>query len=114
MAERHNTAQMAKKEERGEVDPYRDDSVQVVVKQWGLAIGNPDAWIPGRWGALILTWIEDNGPLHRWNQAQRRNKGADAVTILPNALIWQVNRVEGDVYNMADIVCGTELTRIAL
>lgn len=93
VAERMATAQLAKKEEQGIVDPYRDDSVQVVVQQWGLAIGNPDVWMPGRWGALVVTWIEDNGPLHRWNQAQRRDKGPNAVTILPNAMIWQVNRV---------------------
>jgi len=154
-------------EKTGEVDPDRDDSIQVAVKQWGIHIGNPDAWMPGKWGALLLTWIDDDGPLHRWNEAQRRGdgkkdaktfaqaeqeeadakpkkdlqmvqddpskvdqskrgpmhkflqaqdsiKGKETPTILPNALIWKVNGVEGDVYKMADIICGTDLTRLAL
>jgi hypothetical protein len=108
------TQQLAKRQDQGLLDPVRDDSVSVEVKQWGFRFGNPDAWIPGRWGALIVTWIEEDGPLYRWNQTQRRTKGADAYTILPNAFIWKVNGVEGDAYRMADIICGTETTRIAL
>merc|ERR1712019_211388 len=61
----------------------------------------------GRWGCLLITRVLDGGALARWNQDQYRDRGASALPLLPNTLIWRVNGVEGDPRQMAEELCAS-------
>lgn len=71
--------------------------LQLLATLWGIVIGRPDEWIPGRFGAVIITRILPLGTLDRWMQSAKNTK---KEAILPNAVIWTVNGVSGDVQLM--------------
>jgi len=96
------------------LDDEEAEAFQVRIEQWGVAFGNPGAWLPGLWGALLLTRIFPGGALDRWNQAQKEKYGKEAVTVLPNALIWRINDTEGSAYDMADVISTSYDSRISL
>merc|ERR1712232_433974 len=71
---------------------------------WGIAIGMPSEWLAGTWGALVLTHVLEGGALERWNSAQE----IESNIIKPNALIWRVNGVEGDVGHLVEELCAEQ------
>lgn len=89
----------------GGVNGPSHSEVQGLAPLWGIAFGVPDVWLPSQCGALIITRILDDGALARWNMWQHRDFGSSAENVLPNALIWRVNDMEGDVPRMADELC---------
>merc|ERR1711977_466059 len=78
-----------------EVAPDDRNSGQWEVAEWGFSIGHPNLWLPGRWGALVLTRIAENGKLTRWNHSMKQvQKTAEVAEI--NAIIWAVDGFRGD------------------
>jgi len=78
-----------------------ESPLQMYSRLWGICFGRPDDWLPSSWGALVITRIMDDGALARWNVWHVRDMGGEAHAIEPNALIWRVNGVEGDIGLMA-------------
>jgi len=93
---------------RGLGESQLSSNVQLISQAWGIAIGMPDRWICGRWDALLLTRIFEDGALDRWNQDQRWEHGEAARTVVPNAIIWRVNGVAGNARKMAAELCAVE------
>ena len=71
--------------------------LQQVSHLWGLRVGVPNAWLPSSLGALLLSRIIDDSPSGRWNAEHRGKFESNAHQIHPNALIWEVNDVIGDI-----------------
>jgi len=76
----------------------RNDSLECVIPKWGFSIGRPESWIPGLWGALLLTRIDLSGELADWNEAAKEAGQRDAVEI--NAIVWRVDGVGNDTNRM--------------
>jgi hypothetical protein len=89
-----------------------DNKVQVECPRLGIVVGHPDAWLPSVWGALVLTQIEKEGPLAKWNQGQSRDHGDAAIPVLPNALIWRVGDIEGDAHAMVTALCSNDFVEV--
>eukprot|EP00746_Dinoflagellata_sp_MGD_P165541 gnl/MRDRNA2_/MRDRNA2_94870_c0_seq1.p1 gnl/MRDRNA2_/MRDRNA2_94870_c0~~gnl/MRDRNA2_/MRDRNA2_94870_c0_seq1.p1 ORF type:complete len:1613 (-),score=246.37 gnl/MRDRNA2_/MRDRNA2_94870_c0_seq1:37-4875(-) len=86
-----------------EMVPDDPNAGQWEVPQWGFSFGHPNLWIPGRWGALVLTRIAENGRLAQWNQSLKEiQKSAEVAET--NALIWAVDGFRGDANRMASML----------
>eukprot|EP00929_Paragymnodinium_shiwhaense_P084280 TRINITY_DN45044_c0_g1_i4.p1 TRINITY_DN45044_c0_g1~~TRINITY_DN45044_c0_g1_i4.p1 ORF type:complete len:1897 (+),score=311.57 TRINITY_DN45044_c0_g1_i4:400-6090(+) len=89
-----------------------DTDLQRVSNLWGVAFGQPSScWLAGRWGALLLTRVLEGGALARWNMQRYQATGEPDNVVLPNALIWGVNGIEGDPARMAEELCADERLR---
>lgn len=82
--------------------------LQLYSRLWGICFGRPDDWLPSCWGALVITRIMEGGALARWNMWHSRDMGDNARPIRPNALIWRVNGVEGDIDLMSQELCAED------
>merc|ERR1719253_249434 len=100
---------------QGEPQGPADSSLQLYSRLWGICFGCPDDWLPSNWCALVITRIMDDGALARWNMWHVRDMGENAHPIEPNALIWRVNGVEGDVRAMAhELIAEDDRRRLQL
>jgi len=86
-----------------EVLPDDRNAGQWEVPEWGFSFGHPDLWIPGRWGALVLTRIAENGKLAQCNHSLKDIKRSAEVAET-NALIWAVDGFHGDANEMASML----------
>lgn len=80
------------------------DDVELRLLRYGLSVGNPHVWIPRHEHAFLVTSIEEDGPLDKWNKAQIRQAGAGASIVLPNSTIWAVNGVRGNISRMTELL----------
>lgn len=80
------------------------DDVELRLLRYGLSVGNPHVWIPRHEHAFLVTSIEEDGPLDKWNKAQIRQVGAGASIVLPNSTIWAVNGVRGNISRMTELL----------
>lgn len=85
-----------------------ESPLQMYSRLWGICFGRPDDWLASSWGALVITRIMDDGALARWNLWHVRDMGSEAHAIEPNALIWRVNGVEGNIDLMANELCAED------
>jgi hypothetical protein len=96
-----------------EVVPDDRNAGQWEVSQWGFSFGHPKLWLPGRWGALVLTRIAENGKLAKWNHGMKEiQKSAEVAE--PNAIIWGVDGFRGDANKMASMLLDADRRGIVL
>merc|ERR1711988_129849 len=44
-----------------------EEDLEFYSRLWGICFGRPRDWLPGDWGALVITRILEGGALSRWN-----------------------------------------------
>eukprot|EP00439_Symbiodinium_sp_Y106_P048732 s1902_g6.t1 len=90
------------------------DDVELHLKRYGLSVGNPHVWVARHWSAFVVTWVQQDGPLDRWNWAQLKQVGAGARLVLPNSTIWGVNGVRGDIKAMTEMLLSPKERELTL
>jgi len=86
---------------------------QLEVPLWGFAVGQPESWMPTRWGALLITRVYKDGCLDRWNKALVLKQPGEEP-IRPGSFIWVADGFMGPVSHWLDKLLDTENDRIRL
>jgi hypothetical protein len=106
----HSMAECQVPEEEDDLDEMNLDhctnGFEFGIQKWGFSIGRPESWIPGLWGALLLTRVDPCGVLADWNDAlqeevQKGSVDSNPGAVYANSIIWRVDGVCNDSKRMA-------------
>mmetsp|Transcript_68374 Transcript_68374/g.221252 ORF Transcript_68374/g.221252 Transcript_68374/m.221252 type:complete len:2394 (+) Transcript_68374:3-7184(+) len=102
-------------DEKGAEAQLENGEVEIELRDWGFAVGNPRIWFSGKQGALMVTRVLENGPLQEYHLGQT-NAAADpdlAIKVVPNSFIWKVEGIQDDTDAMLRLMFEEKRTKLS-